>query len=40
MADRKKTSTSASASKNQEGVEHERSCCGALEVVAGFKTAA
>jgi hypothetical protein len=30
----------ASASMNKEGVEHERSCCGALEVAAEFETAA
>jgi hypothetical protein len=30
----------ASASMNKEGVEHKRSCCGALEVAAEFETAA
>jgi hypothetical protein len=30
----------ASASMNKEGIEHERSCCGALEVAADFETTA
>jgi hypothetical protein len=38
--DSKKTCTSASAYRNQDGVEHERSCHGALEVAAAFESAA